>query len=249
MAFWSGEKLREKLADLVDRPNPGLIDCAAYTLRIGPEYYVTPTDRTPDPKSRSLKLLQEGEAFAIPPGQFAYLQTDEIVSVPPDALAFISIRARVKWKGLINVSGFHVDPGFRGRLTFAVFNAGPSPIHLRRGEPCFLIWYADLDRTSASVKPGVVQDRIDLMFLNSVSGELHSLEGLAERLRSTEKELNLRISGLERAQGIMTVAAGVVLTLAAGLAIKWAADTFVPRFTGAGLDPGVTRSSEPRQQP
>jgi predicted acylesterase/phospholipase RssA len=25
---------------------------------------------------------------------------------------------------LVNVSGFHVDPGYRGQLTFAVFNAG-----------------------------------------------------------------------------------------------------------------------------
>jgi dCTP deaminase len=243
MAFWSGEKLKERLDDLIDPPNADLIDCAAYTLRIGPEYYVTPTDRTPDPKSRSLRLLEDGEAFAIPPGQFAYLQTEEIVSVPSDALGFISIRARVKWKGLVNVSGFHVDPGFRGRLTYAVFNAGPSPIHLRRGEPCFLIWYADLDRTSRSIKSGPPQERIDLLFLNSVSGELHSLEGLAERLRTTEKDLILRISSLERAQGIVTVAAGIALTIMAGLAIKWATDNFVspPRDSR----PAIIRPAEP----
>jgi dCTP deaminase len=241
MAFWSGEKLRDRLPDLVDPRDPDLIDCAAYTLRVGPEYYVTPTDQTPDPKSRSLKLLLENEAFAVPPGQFAYLQTEEVVSVPHDAIAFISIRARIKWKGLINVSGFHVDPGFRGRLTYAVFNAGPSPIHLRRGEPCFLIWYADLDRVSRSVKNTSTQERIDLLFLNSVSGELYSLDGLAKRIRETEKDLGLRISSLERRQGIMTVAAGVILTIATGLAIKWVTDNFVPRLSE---NPAITRPLE-----
>src|ERR1700720_2846564 len=147
MTFWSGEQIRQHLEQLINKPNPEHIDCAAYTLCIGREYYVSPTDRTPDPRSQSLRQLQDAEAFAIPPGQFAHLQTEEIVTVPPNVLGFISIRARVKWKGLVNVSGFHVDPGFQGRLTFAVFNVGPSPIHLRQSEPIFLIWFSDLDRT------------------------------------------------------------------------------------------------------
>lgn len=235
MTFWSGEKLAERLNELIDLDDNGKtadvskIDCAAYTLSVGPQYYVSPTDQTPDAKSRSLILLAHDQAFAIPPGQFAYIHTEEIVKVPADSIAFISIRARIKWKGLVNVSGFHVDPGFKGRLTFAVFNAGPSPIHLRRGEPCFLIWYADLDRKSTSIKSAAAVKNIDLLFVNSISGELHSLDGLAERIRNTEKELLSRISALERSQGIITVAAGVFLTLAAGFGVKFATDYFVAR--------------------
>src|ERR1700675_3867633 len=104
MAFWSGEKLAERLSELVDPSDPKNIDCASYTLSVGPEYYVSPTDQTSDEKSRSLILLAEDQAFAIPPGQFAYVHTEEIVKVPADSIAFISIRARVKWKGLVNVS-------------------------------------------------------------------------------------------------------------------------------------------------
>jgi dCTP deaminase len=245
MAFWSGEQIRQHLEQLIDKPNPEHIDCAAYTLCIGREYYVSPTDRTPDPRSRSLRQLQPAEAFAIPPGQFAYLQTEEIVTVPPNVLGFISIRARVKWKGLVNVSGFHVDPGFQGRLTFAVFNAGPSPIHLRQGESVFLIWFSDLDRTSLSIKADKPQTQIDLNVLNSVSGELHSFEGLAERLRTAEKELSLRISSLERRQGTATVAASVVLTLLVGLAVKWAVDTYEAKVTQPS--PAMSRTAPPVQ--
>ena len=62
------------------------------------------------------------------------------------SIAFISFKAKYKYKGLINVSGFHVDPGWKGKLTFSVYNAGPSDVVLEKGNPFALIWYADLDQ-------------------------------------------------------------------------------------------------------
>jgi dCTP deaminase len=230
MTFWSGDTLRNRLGALISPPNVEAIDCAAYTLTVGPEYYVTPTDQSSDPKRTSLKTLDEGEAFAVPPGGFAYVLTEEIVTVPADALAFISIRARIKWRGLINVSGFHVDPGFCGRLTFAVFNAGPVSVHLRRGDPTFLIWFADLDHASTTyLKSSTpIVERIDLGALNQVAGEVHSIQGLEQRIRTTEKDLGQRITALERANGLVIAAAGALMTLVLAfvvqLVMKMAAD-------------------------
>lgn len=79
MAFWSGEKLSERLDELIEPGDPTKIECTSYSLSVGPEYFVTPTDQTSDAKSRSLVLLAADQAFAIPPGQFAYIQTAEIV--------------------------------------------------------------------------------------------------------------------------------------------------------------------------
>src|ERR1700676_2481351 len=63
MAFWSGETLLEKLPGLITPFNPDNIDCASYTLTIGREIYVSPTEETPDPKSTTKQLLGSGEAF------------------------------------------------------------------------------------------------------------------------------------------------------------------------------------------
>ena len=120
-----------------------------------------PTIRRPIRRRSPSASSATGEAFTIPPGQFAFLLTEEVVSVPADALAFISIRAKTKFRGLVDVSGFHVDPGYCGQLTFAVFNAGPVPIHLKRGQPIFLIWYASLDCETVFKKDGAVQKGID----------------------------------------------------------------------------------------
>src|SRR5690606_791554 len=91
------------------------------------------------------KFVKRGESFTIPPGQFAFLLTEEVVSIPDNLMGWISLRSGIKFKGLVNISGFHVDPGFKGNLIYSVFNAGPSPIPISRGDPLFKLWIAELD--------------------------------------------------------------------------------------------------------
>ena len=223
--FWSGETLKLRLAELIDPFVPEHIDCAAYTLLIGPEVYVSPNDLAADPTTVTVRKLNEGDGFTIPPGQFAFLITEEVVAVPADALAFISIRAKTKFRGLINVSGFHVDPGFRGQLTFAVFNAGPVPIHLKRGQAIFLIWYASLDCETAFKKEGPVHKGLDPELITAVAGELQSFAGLSKRNKDVDKSLGDRIHALEKEQTYYRVIGAVALAIVIALAVGWFRDT------------------------
>jgi len=227
--FWSGETLRERLAPLIDPFAPERVDCAAYTLAVGPEVYVSPSDQTADPTTVTVRRLAPGDAFTIPPGQFAFLLTEEIVAVPADALAFISIRAKTKFRGLVNVSGFHVDPGYRGQLTFAVFNAGPVPIHLKRGQPIFLIWYASLDRETVVKKDGAVRMGIDPNLITGVAGELQSFASLATRIKVTDKALGDRIHAVEKEQTYYRVIGAVALAHMIALTVNWLKDGFATR--------------------
>lgn len=116
------------------------VEEAAYALTLGNEAYRT------DNKDRKIEILDEKcRTIEINPGQFTLLMTKEYLCIPKDKLAFISIKAKQKLKGLINVSGFHVDPGFEGKLVFSVYNAGPSTITLEIDKPYFLIWFANLE--------------------------------------------------------------------------------------------------------
>ena len=211
MAFWSGEKLEEALPELIEPFDPEAIDCAAYTLHVGDEIYVSPDRKVASPGRHSKQKLGKGEAFAIPPGQFAFLTTEEVVSVPDDAIAFISIKARMKFGGLVNISGFHVDPGYKGKLIFSVLNAGPKPLHLTQGQKLFLIWYAALNSKTEHKKSAEDGHKgIDSRLVNGISGEILSLQSLSEKQRCLEGDLNQK---LERQRSEVVVIRYLLLAL------------------------------------
>lgn len=193
MPFWSGDKLEGRLEGLIDPFEPGMIDCAAYELHMGGEVYVSPSQHEEAPDEKTARALEAGQYFAIPPGQFALLITEETVTVPEDAIAFISMKAKIKFNGLVNVSGFHVDPGYRGKILFSVFNAGPKPVHVKHGERLFLIWYADLDGAKTETKhtkdPSSGHKGIDPEYVNKISGPVLSLKSLEEEQKKMREDM------------------------------------------------------------
>jgi dCTP deaminase len=186
---------------------------ASYTLLMGSEAYVTPVGES---DSKSVRTLGDGEAFMIPPGQFAFLLTHEAVRVPDDAIALLALRAQaLKFQGLVNVSGFHIDPGYNGRLVLAVHNAGPGQVHLRQGQPLFEVFFADLDRPTdrpyqASVGTGAIF-HIEPRFISPIAGEFETLKGLKNKIEDVEAELEERIHSLEREQSVTRWASALIL--------------------------------------
>jgi dCTP deaminase len=214
MAFWSGETLEQELPYLIKPFDPKLIDCAAYTLRMGAEAYVSPSEAEQDSERITIRRLDNNQSFTIPAGQFAFLLTEEKISVPKGKLAFISMKSSVKNRGLVNVSGFHVDPGYNGNLIFAVFNAGPKTIHLRRGEQCFLIWFADLDNPAskkAKTEPGFTNITTELV--TKISGEVMSFEGLNAKIKDLKDEQEKRLHDVEIKQEKLTTIGTIVLAV------------------------------------
>ena len=219
--FWGPHRLGRKLrVRMGSEFKPDWIDGASYRLSIGPDLYISPTGDEADFPSRSIVRLKEKEGFAIPPGQFAVLQTEERVRVERDEVAFMSIRAKTKYRGLVNVSGFHVDPGFSGRLTFAIFNAGPVAVHLRRGQDIFLIWYANLtDPAEKSRDPA--PDWIPSDLISSIgAGQLHSLTGLAGAMEVVRERLDRRLDAVMGELAIFRVVAAIAVTALVAIGVK-----------------------------
>jgi dCTP deaminase len=132
---------------------------------------VTPDGSNDEPKPG------EGKYLRIPPGQFALLCTLESLDIPHNAMGFISVKTSEKIKGLINVSGFHVDPGFKGHLKFSVYNAGNRLICLDYGSECFLLWLCSIDRETKDtwdVKNKFLKSEIKAQEREQMSEESHS---------------------------------------------------------------------------
>ncbi|MFD1631084.1 dCTP deaminase domain-containing protein [Pseudopedobacter beijingensis] len=209
MGFLGTNELRQILPNCIDKFDDKRIDNVAYELSLGEEAYLT------DSKSgKKEKLDDKNTQIVIKSGQFALLLTDEVVSIPDDLIAFISIKFSQKIKGLINVSGFHVDPGFKGKIIFSVYNAGPTNIVLDKGNPYFMIWFSNLT-SSSLVYNGKHkgQNSISGEVIHSLNGELASPNVLLDRIKSNESKLTN-----------FSWAAGVIMSIGLGLSVKTCSD-------------------------
>jgi dCTP deaminase len=135
------------------------------------------------------------EKIVIPPGQFGLLTTREVVTVPVDSIAFISIRAGIKFRELVNVSGFHVDPGYSGYLTFAVYNAGSQPVLLDQKEAVFMIWFSELDDVDDEPYKNKKRGRyiIDSERIRKIQGEVASPAELKKRIDALQHQVTTLI--------------------------------------------------------
>ena len=158
MSFLGERELKSRARNIISGYNEDSIKSNHYELNLGQSYCSTTT--------KSTVLKARDNQIVIEPGEFYFLESSEILEMPNDLIAFISIKSKVKFKGLINISGFHVDPNFKGKLVFSVLNVGTSPINLTVGDPLFQIWFSTL--TSITTYEG------DHQGLKGVNGEFLS---------------------------------------------------------------------------
>jgi dCTP deaminase len=165
--------------------DPTLINEASYDLRVGDEVFLS-ENQIPT------RLSQDSPYVLLPPGQFALVKTFEEISIPSDLIGLLSIRSRYKFQGLINISGFHVDPTYKGHLIFSVQNVGPNDIRLKFMEPAFMLMWAKLlhEYTGDKRKPGY--DRIQLEHMAQLGGPSVTLTSLKRELDRIS--LSLKIS-------------------------------------------------------
>lgn len=230
MSFLGTEKLKQLILNenVIAPHDLQKVDCGAYQLSLGDEVFST------DSTSRKKQVLtQPKEQITINPGQFALLLTLETVRIPKNKIAFISIKASIKLKGLVNVSGFHVDPGFKGKLVFSVYNAGSSPVSLIRGEECFLIWFSDLqllegedsgyDKGSHEHKN---QDSIPVKYIDAlIAGELASPNVLLKKIDANKTAVDNEILLVKKDQTLdsylIKTALGIVIALILKFSFDW----------------------------
>ena len=151
---------------------------SSYDLRLGGQAYLVGQDAP-------VLLSETNPYLTISPGQFAILTCFEKLDLPKNLMGFITLRNGFKTQGLVNISGFHVDPTFKGVLMFAVNNAGPSDIRLRFREPTFTIFFAFVDGEigEARKEQKHPSDGIPLQSVQNLGGSSVTLTKLQKEIR------------------------------------------------------------------
>ena len=158
----------------------GCLGQSSYDLRLGAEAYIVG-------ESVPRNLDDDDPYLALAPGQFAILTCHEKIALPREIMGFITLRNRYKMQGLVNVSGFHVDPTFKEQLVFAVQNVGATDIRLKYMDRTFTIFFAYVDKNSdggvkeASPRSGITLE--DIAQLGGSTITLGKLQTEIEQLR------------------------------------------------------------------
>lgn len=163
-----------------------LVKQISYDLRVGNEVFLSE-------KRIPTRLSPESPYILLPPGQFALVKTFEKIAIPADLIGLLSIRSKFKFQGLINISGFHVDPTYCGHLIFSVQNVGPNDIRLEYKQPAFMLMLATL-KTKYDGQPRQQGfDNIPLDLMAQLGGPSITLATLKQDL--DRLSLSLKIYG------------------------------------------------------
>lgn len=196
MPFLPGQEIRNQQTRLFDSNtyDDNAIDKAAYNLRLGDEVFISSEEKPHI-------LTDDAPLVVLKSGEFALLKTHEIVTLPANILGFITLRHGFKKQGLLNVSGFHVDPGFHGRLVFSVFNVGPNDIVLRYKQRVFMIFFATVDPASQIDVQHRHQDQQtfsleDMMAIRGRSASLVAIENRLGRIENSVRFYGAIVGGV-----------------------------------------------------
>ena len=190
MSFLNRKQLRTSLGLLFRQGtyDPGAVDRAAYNLRLGKDVFRSSSDI---PQTLTLK----DPYVTIRSGDYVLLTTAEYVTMPLNMLGLITLRYRFKKVGLLNVSGFHVDPGFEGNLVFSVFNVGTNDVVLRFQDKMFMLFVTKLEEANDPADEDKhehdKQERFSLEDVIAIKGRSSSLVQMESRLGSIESSVTI----------------------------------------------------------
>ncbi len=184
--FLTGEEIKKLSKELfLENYAEEYVMSTNYDLRVGKKVFVSTHDRPIDLEKRGSVIINSGET--------AILQSYEKIRIPNDFIAFIGLRFSQKIKGLVNISGFQVNPGWEDYLLFSVYNAGPNPIIFKYRDPVFMAMFYRLSSVSKPSKETVTGE-LQSEWMERLKGPAISLPGLSRRLDRLETSIMILIT-------------------------------------------------------
>ncbi len=187
MAFWGDDRWLEVqgTTPIVHVFSNARLREGCYRLMLGDEAIVSSSETDND---NAYRKIGENDTLVLKPGNFAYLITEETICIPENAIGLINVSTNIKFKGLVNISGFHADPLYEGKLIFTVFNAGPSSVTLSHKDEVFRLWLSDF-LPAATAKPKKGYDRIPRDWADKLQGVYPSPFALAGKVQELEGQV------------------------------------------------------------
>ncbi len=149
-----------KSGELVVEPiDPQSIQPASIDCRLGDHFLIVEQNQmdiiTLDADIKYREITSE--SITIPPHTFLLATTQEYIELPDNLTAFVEGRSSIGRIGLFIQNAGWVDPGFKGRITLELYNAGSLPIKLQAGKRICQLVFCSMDKRAESPYQGKYQ--------------------------------------------------------------------------------------------
>ena len=129
----TGEALKKIVEEGTIIQNGSIGNCGAikYDFMLSDEFlkadYGVPTKISElEPEKRATAMIA--------PGEVVYVLSKETVCIPPNMFMHLSANRGMSEYGVLTLGGFAVDPGYKGRLMFGLYNYSSTPFKLIPGK-------------------------------------------------------------------------------------------------------------------
>lgn len=203
----SQEELTERIqrGELIENSSASSVEGVKYDFLLGAHVLL--------PGGGPLHADPQGEALGrglfLEPGSLAYVLTRERLNLPADVKAELSPKRKMSHAGILVLGGFCVDPGYRGKLLFALFNFSTTPFLLRPGKKLIAAQFYQL--APGEIPPVHVQESIEdfpdeiVRFMTTyepvtMAGLNNKLEQLRRQIESVTASVDSREDWFTRVQ-------------------------------------------------
>lgn len=104
---------------------------SSYDLTIGDEFYAGCDGKSNLIDTQSLRI---GQSFSIPAHGVCFILSEEVINLPVDVAAKLSLRMTHVYAGLVLTSQPPFDPGYHGKAVVMVHNLSSRSHSLKRGD-------------------------------------------------------------------------------------------------------------------
>ena len=181
----SGELIKQKVENdelIIENFDPTKLSPASYDAKLGKTGYTT--------ESRARIDIENAGHVIIKAGDFAIVTSFETFEIPMDIAGHIGLRSYYTRKGMIQLSGPQLDPGFKGIIIIGLFNASPRDIMIPYKEALISLEFIKLIEPAKVGYTGKYQDQYSI--------PAPDLEWLIESKGVTFSQVALELSSLSK---------------------------------------------------
>ncbi|MCL1812611.1 MAG: hypothetical protein FWG29_03725 [Treponema sp.] len=146
---------------------------------------------------RPRDINQSSENPVIKPGEVAFVMTKESLDLPGDIYCQLSTKRKLSLDGIVILGGLIIDPNYKGKLIFGLYNLSSHPYPLRPGKKLVAGVFYKVDKKSDKIPEPINNFPDDLIKImadtkpNSIIAVSTAIDQLKSEMENIRNQLSV----------------------------------------------------------